>query len=125
MHVDPNGTRRSESDFGCAVDRDDHGERRTSAQSGEFNCKMSAKLVASGGAVGSADFGDLVFHGRRKFQAAARDPVFTVTGNIESDFMPDVSGVTRAGQEHSGSLRGVPQSAASGILGGLLKKKSQ
>jgi AsmA protein len=92
------------------------------SSSGQLNCKMNAKLVASNGAAGSLTSAISSFGGGGNSKAAGIP--FTVTGTTSNPvFIPDVSGmVGNMVKGQAGTATGAA-SAASGIIGGLLKKK--
>ena len=95
------------------------------SSSGQLNCKMNAKLVASSGAAGSLTSAISSFGGGGNSQAGGIP--FTVTGTTSNPvFTPDVSGmVGNVVKGQAGAATGAA-STASGIIGGLLnRKKSQ
>jgi AsmA protein len=95
------------------------------SSSGQLNCKMNAKLVASNSAVGSLTSAISSFGGGGNSKGAGIP--FTITGTTSNPvFVPDVSGmVGNMVKGQSGAATGAA-STASGIIGGLLnRKKSQ
>ncbi len=83
---------------------------------GQLNCKMSAKLGSSGSAAGGVTSALSSFTGS---SSKGGGIPFTITGTTSSPvFLPDFGGMAKG-------VMGTPNAAnaASGILGGLLKKK--
>jgi AsmA protein len=92
------------------------------SSSGQLNCKMNAKLVASSGAAGSLTSAISSFGGGGNSQAGGIP--FTVTGTTSNPvFVPDVTGMVGNMVKGRAAAPAGAASAASGIIGGLLNRK--
>jgi AsmA protein len=125
LHVDPQGTQAEDVVVIVPAIGTITGNANVSA-TGQLNCKMSAKLIASGGVAGVAASAIASFTGGGSSGSSKGLTIpFTVTGTTSNPrFVPDISGVGKGLVKGGASTAGNAASAASGILGGLFKKKS-
>ncbi len=125
LRVDPQATRADNLNLVVPTIGTITGNGTVSANQ-QLDCKMVAKLVASGGAVGGVS--SLLGGGGGGSKSSLTIP-FSVKGTTSNpSFVPDVSGAV--GNLVKGDLgnignTGNAASTASSILGGFLKKKSQ
>ena len=119
LRVDPQATRADNLNLVVPALGTITGNGTVSANQ-QLDCKMVAKLETSGGAAGSV----ASFLGGANSKSLTIP--FTVRGTTSNPtFVPDVSGaVNNMVKGNIGNASGAA-SAASGILGGFLKKKSQ
>jgi len=119
LRVDPQATRADNLNLVVPALGTITGNGTVSANQ-QLDCKMVAKLETSGGAAGSV----ASFLGGANSKSLTIP--FTVKGTTSNPaFVPDVSGaVNNMVKGNIGNASGAA-SAASGILGGFLKKKSQ
>jgi AsmA protein len=111
VHVDPQGTQAQNLDLVVPSIGTITGNGNVSS-TGQLDCKMVAKLGSAAGAVTSA------LSSLTGGSSGGGIP-FKITGTTSAPvFLPDLGGMTKglAGQNN-------PASQASGVLGGLLKKK--
>jgi len=124
LHVDPKGTQAQNINLVVPTIGTVTGTANVSA-SQQLDCKMVAKVTASGGAVGTVASALSAFSGGGGGAKSLTVP-FTVKGTTSNPvFVPDVS--RAVGGMVKGTLGNSENaaSAVSGVLGGFLKKKSQ
>ena len=120
LRVDPQATRADNLNLVVAGIRTITGNGTVSANQ-QLDCKMVAKLTASGGAVGALSS----ITGGGSSKGGLTVP-FTVKGTTSNpQFVPDVSGAVNNLVKSNLGNTGNAASAASSILGGFLKKKQQ
>ena len=120
LRVDPQATRADNLNLVVAGIGTITGNGTVSANQ-QLDCKMVAKLTASGGAVGALSS----ITGGGSSKGGLTVP-FTVKGTTSNpQFVPDVSGAVNNLVKSNLGNTGNAASAASSILGGFLKKKQQ
>jgi AsmA protein len=121
VRVDPQGTRADNLNLVVPTIGTITGNGTVSA-SQQLDCKMVAKLTTSGGAAGSVASIISTYGGGN---SKGLTIPFTVKGTTSNPvFVPDVSGAVNNLVKGNLGSSGNAASSASGILGGLLKKKS-
>jgi AsmA protein len=124
VHVDPQGTQAQNINLVVPAIGTVTGNANVSATQ-QLDCKMVAKVTASGGLVGGAASALSSFTGGGGNAKSLTVP-FTVKGTTSNPvFVPDVSGAVNNLVKSSLGNTGNAASAVSGILGGFLKKKPQ
>ncbi len=124
VRVDPQGTQAQNINLVVPSLGTVTGTANVSAAQ-KLDCKMVAKVDASGGAAGAAASALSAFTGGGGSAKTLTVP-FTVKGTTSNPiFVPDVSGAVNNLVKSNVGSAGNAASAASGILGGFLKKKSQ
>jgi AsmA protein len=123
LHVDPQGTRADDLNLVVPAIGTITGNGTVSA-SQQLDCKMVAKVVASGGAAGSVASIISTYTGGGGGNSKALAIPFTIKGTTSNPvFVPDVSGAVNNLVKSNLGNTGNAASSASGILGGILKKK--
>jgi AsmA protein len=124
VHIDPQGTQAQSINLVVPSLGTVTGTANVSAAQ-KLDCKMVAKVNASGGAAGAAASALSAFTGGGGSAKTLTVP-FTVKGTTSNPiFVPDVSGAVNNLVKSNVGSAGSAASAASGVLGGFLKKKSQ
>lgn len=119
LRVDPQATRADNLNLVVPALGTITGNGTVSANQ-QLDCKMVAKLEASGGAAG--EVASILGGGGGK--SSSLTIPFTVKGTTSNpSFVPDVSGVAKGLVKGNIGNAGSAASAASSILGGFLKKK--
>ena len=119
LRVDPQATRADNLNLVVPALGTITGNGTVSANQ-QLDCKMVAKLEASGGAVGAV--ASILGSGGGK--SSSLSIPFSVKGTTSNpSFVPDVSGVAKGLVKGNMGNAGNAASAASSILGGFLKKK--
>jgi hypothetical protein len=124
VHVDPQGTKAQNINLVVTGIGTVTGNANVSATQ-QLDCKMVAKVNASGGAVGGVASALSSFTGGGAGAKSLTVP-FSVRGTTSNPvFVPDVSGAVNNIVKSNLGNSGNAASAVSGILGGFLKKKPQ
>jgi AsmA protein len=122
LHIDPQGTRADNLNLVVPAIGTITGNGTVNANQ-QLDCKMVAKITAAGGAAGSVASIISTYTGGGGSLKALTIP-FTVKGTTSNpQFVPDVSGAVNNLVKSNLGNTGNASSTASGILGGILKKK--
>jgi AsmA protein len=122
LHVDPQGTRADNLNLVVPAIGTITGNGAVTANQ-QLDCKMVAKVTAAGGAAGSVASIISTSSGGGGNSKALTIP-FTIKGTTSNPvFVPDVSGAVNNLVKSNLGDPGKAASSASGVLGGVLKKK--